>query len=144
MVEWFINHPIMRMLRLPASDAFGRFVLRAAAGAIFIYHGYPKLVGPGAAMTVQFFGSIGIPAPEFFAPFVGFVELVGGVCLILGLITRFWAAGLAIDMMVAILAAKGLSSWRAIEFELILLAAALFLFFAGAGRWSIDSRFVRR
>jgi putative oxidoreductase len=133
-------NPVMAALRQKQSSALGLFILRLATGAIFIYHGWPKLSSP--AGIIGFFGKIGIPAPEFFVPFVGFVEVVGGLCLILGLITRFWAAGLAIDMAVAILAAKGLAKFTGYEFELLLLAVSLFLFFHGAGRWSVDARIV--
>lgn len=144
MIDWFNHHPIMKALRTDASTNLGKLILRLGVGAVFIYHGYPKLVAPTAVMAVGFFTKIGVPAPGFFAPFVGVVELVGGICLILGLITRFWAAGLVIDMAVAILGAKGLAKWVGIEFELTLLVSSLLLFLSGAGAYSVDSKLVKK
>ena len=49
---------------------------------------------------------MGIPAPEILTPFVSGVEFVGGLLLLLGLLTRFAAVPLMIVMVVAIIAAK--------------------------------------
>jgi putative oxidoreductase len=143
MMHKLMHNRVMVELRKKCSADIGLLVLRTAAGAIFMYHGYPKLFG-GTAMVAKFFASIGIPLAGFFAPFVGVVEFFGGLMLILGLGTRFWGLGLAIDMAVAILAAKGLSSWKGIEFELILMASSLQLLLTGAGDYSLDAWLMKR
>ena len=64
--------------------------------------------------TVTFFTELGIPFPEANAAFVASLELVGGICLILGLLTRFMSAGLLGTMVVALLTAdkeRFLESW---------------------------------
>jgi len=64
--------------------------------------------------TVTFFTELGIPFPQANAALVATLELVGGVCLILGLLTRLFATGLATTMVVALLTAdKGrfVESW---------------------------------
>jgi putative oxidoreductase len=60
----------------------------------------------GLGGVAQFFGSVGIPLPEVSAFIVAFVELVGGIGLILGVFTRYWALLLSIVMIVAIFTVK--------------------------------------
>ncbi len=129
-------------LRRPWTAALGLLALRATVGVTFLVHGLPKL--QNTAMTVGFFEKIGIPAPAFFAPFVGVVETVGGALLVIGLLSRVWGAAFVINMAVAILAAKGLSSYMGYEFELLLAAASLLVFLHGPGAWSLDAMLLKR
>ncbi len=55
--------------------------------------------------VIKFFGSMGIPYPEYMAPFVAWLELAGGICLMIGLASRFIAIPLAITMVVALFTA---------------------------------------
>jgi putative oxidoreductase len=103
--------------------------------------------------TVTFFTELGIPFPEANAAFVATLELVGGLCLILGLLTRLFATGLATTMVVALMTAdkeRFLESWKtasdisptdisAFVFLLFLLWLALY----GPGPVSLD-RFLSR
>jgi putative oxidoreductase len=138
-----MHHPLMAHLRRPGNADWATFVLRLALGSVMVYHGYPKLF-VNAAGTVAFFSKIGIPAAGFFAPFVGLVEFFGGLLLILGLGVRLWGLALAIDMAVAILVAKGLSSWKGLEFELSLMAMAVSLLLTGGGACSLDAWLMKR
>jgi putative oxidoreductase len=71
---------------------------------------------------------------------------VGAALLVLGLVTRIVALGLAVDMLVAILLVKRRMAKKAFmerdgtgwEFEFALLAAALALVFMGTGRIALD------
>jgi putative oxidoreductase len=92
----------------------------------------------------MFFGKLGIPLPGLLAPLVAVVEFVGGLGLILGLGTRFWSAGHAIIMIVAILKAKGLSTFKGFELEFLLLGASLGLFLMGPGAYSLDDRILKK
>jgi uncharacterized membrane protein YphA (DoxX/SURF4 family) len=60
--------------------------------------------------TVTFFTELGIPFPQANAAFVASLELVGGICLIVGLLTRLMSAGLLSTMVVALLTADRLAT----------------------------------
>jgi putative oxidoreductase len=78
--------------------------VRVVVGWVFLRSGWEKLqVLP---RMVENFRSWGIPAPEIVTPFVSGVEFVGGLVLLLGLLTRFAAVPMMIVMVVAIIAAK--------------------------------------
>jgi putative oxidoreductase len=99
--------------------------------------------------VVGFFDSLGIPFTAFNAGLVAPMETVGGIMLILGLFTRFFASGLSITMVVALLTADTadfLSSWSsASEISPTDVAAFTFLLFLlwlvfyGAGKLSLDA-----
>src|SRR5438128_2283109 len=77
----------------PAATLF----IRLAAGAVFLTEGIQKFLYPDA-LGIGRFTKIGIPAPQFFAPFVGVVEIVCGALFLAGLLTRLAAIPLVIDM----------------------------------------------
>ena len=74
-------------------------VARLCVGLVFVTTGFGKL--QHLDRVIEFFRSLGIPAPELQAPFVAATELSCGLLLILGLATRFAAIPLAITMVVA-------------------------------------------
>jgi putative oxidoreductase len=98
---------------------------------------------------IQFFESLGIPLPAFNAYLVASMELVGGLALILGLFTRFFASGLSVTMVVALLTADTadfIASWgSAGEMSPTDVTAFTFLLFLiwlvayGAGKLSLDA-----
>jgi putative oxidoreductase len=78
--------------------------VRITVGVVFMGTGWTKLHNLPA--ITKNFAALGIPAPEILTPFVSGVEFVGGLLLLLGLLTRFAAVPLMIVMVVAIIAAK--------------------------------------
>jgi putative oxidoreductase len=127
-------------------------VLRFAIGITFALHGAQKLfdlfaLDPhGINGTTQWFHFLGIPAPHFMAYFVGLTEFVGGLCLVLGLLTPMVGAALCIDMLVAIAtynASNGFftespnGGW---ELDAILAITTISVAMLGAGQWSLDAR----
>ena len=78
--------------------------VRITVGVVFMGTGWTKLQNLPA--ITRNFTAMGIPAPEILTPFVSGVEFVGGLLLLLGLLTRFAAVPLMIVMVVAIIAAK--------------------------------------
>jgi len=125
----------------PASPAASvvATVVRLAAGAILIGFGQSKFAHH--AKEVRAFDRYGLPAPDVFTYTIGTVELVGGILLVLGLLTRIVAFGLA-GNMVGALATGGRVDGGFVNLALapMLLVAMLFLVWAGAGRFSLDER----
>ena len=125
----------------------GLTILRLVVGAVFIAHGAQKFFVYGLGGVTGAFTQMGVPAPGVTAPLVAFVELFGGVALVLGLLTRLAAVGLAFVMLGAILFVKlggGFFAPNGVEFELTLLAGVLALAFTGPGEFSIDRAIARR
>ena len=126
-------------------------LVRLLVGLVFLSEGIQKFLFP-AALGVGRFTRIGIPAPGFFAPFVGAVEVGCGVLLVLGLLTRLAAVPLLIDIVVAIVTTKipmllthGL--WAAAHesrTDYCMLLGSVFLLIVGGGRWSLDAWWRRR
>src|SRR4026207_825946 len=79
-------------------------VIRAMAGAVFFWEGILKFVYVNQG--VGRFTKLGLPFPVFTANFVGGLEIVGGLLLILGLGTRLIAIPFIIEMLVAMLSTK--------------------------------------
>jgi putative oxidoreductase len=82
----------------------GPLAVRVVVGWVFLWSGWQKLqILP---RMIENFRSWGIPAPEILTPFVSGVEFIGGLLLLLGLLTRFAAVPMMIVMLVAIVSAK--------------------------------------
>lgn len=121
----------------------GPLVTRIVVGIIFLVHGWMK-VGMGIAGTAGFLASLGIPAASLFAVLLIIGEVVGGIALILGIGTRFWAAVGVIISLVALFTvhiSKGfLIGNGGYEFILLIGAVMLSLVVMGAGKYSVDAK----
>ncbi len=109
--------------------------LRAAIGVIFILHGSGKL-NPGFSGFLT--GKLGFP-PEMQIP-IALAEMVPGILLIAGVLTRISASMLAIVMLGAIFYVKkaaNITGEGGFESDLILLAGTLVVIVAGPGRVSL-------
>lgn len=116
----------------------GLFLVRLGLAAVFIGHGWAKLQNIDG--TTQFFSSLGLSM--FWVYIVALVEFLGGIAMLIGLLSRFAGLLLAINMFVAIYLVKwpkGLLGGY--EFELMLLLGALAIHLAGPGKYSIWKKF---
>jgi len=121
-------------------------LVRLIVGAVFLSEGIQKFLYPDA-LGVGRFTKIGIPAPEVMAPFVGVCEVACGVLFLLGLLTRFAAVTMIIDMLVAISTTKVPmllhdGFWKMAHearTDWAMLLGSLFLLMVGAGSWSFDA-----
>lgn len=125
--------------------------IRIGVGLTFIFSGWSKL----SNFAVPFFTQLGIPLPGVMGPFITFLELIGGLCILLGVGTRVFGALLICDMIVAILVARlggqqgllalGLpNGWNSIRTELLLLLGSLSLVFSGPGPASVETNVLKR
>ena len=122
-------------------------VLRVVLGITFIMHGGQKIFVYGFDGVAGSFAQMGIPAAGLMGPFVALVEFVGGIAIVLGLLTRLAALGLAATMIVAILTVHlkaGFFNPGGIEFPLSLLGTAITLAITGAGAFSLDAVLAKR
>ena len=119
-------------------------VVRLIVGFIMAAHGLQKLV-QGPAGFGQVLAGLGVPLPVVMGYVVTLVELVGGILLILGLLSRLAAALLTINLIVAISLVKvnvGLiappQSGAGAELDLALIAGFLVVLLMGPGGLSLD------
>lgn len=131
--------PLARLAALAPLSA------RVIVGVIMFAHGLQKLLG-GPANFGGALEGMGVPLPVLMAFVVTLVEVVGGLLLIVGLLSRLSALLLTIDLVVAILLVKlsiGLiapqgTPGAGAELDLALIAGLLVVLFAGPGRLSAD------
>jgi putative oxidoreductase len=95
---------------------------------------------PGFVESIK---ALGFPAPELFAWAAGLSELLGGICIAVGLGTRINSIILTITMAVAVFARHHGHPFYIKEIAAIYLACAVFFAFSGAGKYSLD-RFLSR
>src|SRR3954465_4333872 len=82
---------------------WGIALLRIVVGIVFVMHGQQKLFEMGVGGGSGFFVSLGVPAPQVAAVVVSLLETVGGVALILGVLTQLFGLLLPGYMLVALL-----------------------------------------
>jgi putative oxidoreductase len=83
---------------------FPPILTRLSLGILFLETGWGKV--HNFEKVIEYFTSLGIPAPSFNAHFVGFTELICGTLLLIGLATRLASIPLIISMIVAVITAK--------------------------------------
>lgn len=116
-------------------------LLRIVAGGFMIPHGWGKIFG-GTAGTAQFFAKIGLEPAHLLAIVAGSQEVLGGLCIALGLLTRFWAAGAVILLGVAAASVHWSNGFSIMnggyEYAVFWMVAMIFILFQGGGRFSVD------
>jgi putative oxidoreductase len=153
-LTWLVN---------PSSDGPASVLfLRLMAGGVFLWEGILKFVYVNQG--VGRFTKLGMPFPHFTANFVGYLEIVGGLLLLSGLMTRLISIPFIIEMIVAILSTKislylGTSPlplppsppqfgmWAVlheVRSEYAQLLTTAFLLVNGPGKWSLDALLQRK
>jgi putative oxidoreductase len=146
---------------LRSSESGWTILVRLLVGlVVFVPEGIQKLIMPDVLGAGRF-AKIGIPYPDIMGPFVGTVEIVCGLLIILGLLTRLASIPLIIIMIVALVSTKlpillghdvGMfhlaadikrtgfwSTMHESRADLTMLLGCVYLLIVGAGRWSVDA-----
>ena len=120
--------------------------IRIALALIFVVHGSRTLFGVwgggGLASAGEHLAAHGVIPGEFWAVIAGLLGLFGGIALFIGLLTRWVAAAMAIEMIVLLIAIDLRAGFWAtqggVEFPLIVLASLLSLVLLGAQHYAVD------
>jgi putative oxidoreductase len=123
---------------LPVAETLVRIVV----GVMFLMHVMTKFGMGAGTVATNVFAKNGIEPALMWTYFIMFLELIGGIGLILGLFTRFFAAALAIEMLVALLVVHlphGYSASRGgYEYVLLIGAVCFAIAMRGGGPYSVD------
>jgi len=125
---------INAMSRFCLNRSLGFVFIRVAVGLVFFMHGWNKVnnLSMVEGMFVHFGlgGGMGI--------FIAWLEVLGGLSLILGLLTRVFGVIFGIEMLVAIfLTGFGRGLYQPHELEIVLMLLSFGLALAGSGRYSL-------
>ena len=157
-----MNNQINWLLHPPLDGPRATIMIRVMAGTVFLWEGILKFVY--ANQGVGRFTKLGFPAPHFTATADAWLEIIGGLLLVTGLMTRLIAIPFMIEMLVAMASTKipmylgtsplplppvppQIGLWAVlheIRSEYAQLASCAFLLLAGPGRWSLDALLARR
>ena len=120
---------------------FGPLPIRIMAGLTLMLHGLPKITDiPGVQ---NFFPNIGLP-PELAIP-VALLEVIGGLAILFGILTRIASGLFIIEMIGAVVVAKLSKGFvGGYELELLIMAICISLFITGPGRISIEYEVLKR
>jgi len=92
------------LLTPPVTGSSNILIIRLLAGGVFFWEGMLKFVYVNQG--VGRFTKLGFPFPVTTAHFVASAEIIGGLFLLVGLLTRATAFFFVIQMMVAVLSTK--------------------------------------
>ncbi len=120
-------------------------LVRITAGLMLIPHGWPKLmmgIGPVAQNALM---KRGIAPAEPLAVILNAIETLGGLCIALGLFTRFFAAAVTIEMAVIVYHHLPVFGWtaRGYEYPLMWGLMMLAIVLRGGGPYSLDRQLGR-
>lgn len=155
---------IDRQFWLSPGEGRWSILVRLSLAGVFFPEGIQKLIYADELGAGRFEG-IGIPWAAFAGPLVGWVELICGALLLIGLLGRLASIPLIVIMIVAIISTKipilmgeewlifslrdldryGFWSFaHETRTDWAMLLGAIFVLLSGSGRWSLDERLFAR
>lgn len=117
---------------------FALLVLRVFLGLAMIFMGVMKI--PPSEEMVELVARIGFPMPHLFATIAGLLEIVGGVCLVLGIFTRWGALFIMVVVLTAVIFVHANDPFRVRFLPLLVLFTSFQFLLIGAGKISIDAK----
>jgi len=150
------------LFKPPVNGPSVNIIIRFLAGSIFLTEGIIKFLF--ANQGVGRFTKIGIPFPDVMAPFIAILEIVGGLLLIVGYLTRVFSILFIIQMLVAVLTTKiavylGISPiikpasppsigiwayFHETRVDYAMIMTTIFLLINGPGKLSVDAELRKR
>lgn len=126
------------------TESAGLLIARIILGVVLIAHGWQKFNEWTIAGTTDAFTGMGVPAAGIAAPIAAAIELVGGILILIGLITRIAAALVALQMVGAGIWGGHFSSGVMVtengwELVMVIAAVAVILLAAGPGQYAADN-----
>jgi len=119
-------------------------LVRVVVGIMFLMHVSVKFKIGAAAVAANVMAKSGLEPALGFAYVAMALELIGGVCLIIGLFTRFFAAALAIEMLIALIfyhLPKGYAAGGGgYEYVLLIGVVCFTIAMRGGGPYSVDAK----
>lgn len=157
-----VKDKLMWLTKSPGEGPASILALRLMAGGVFFWEGILKFVYVNQG--VGRFTKLGMPMPHFTADFVAYLEIVGGMLVLSGLLTRLISIPFIVEMIVAILSTKislylgtsplplpaappKVGMWAVlheVRSEYAQLLTMIFLMINGPGRWSLDALLGRK
>lgn len=138
-----------QLSRLNMGSGAAQSALRVVVGVLLAWHGYRKFAD-GLDGFEGFLSFLELPAPGLLAIVVALLELVGGIMLALGLLTRLVSLAFVVEFALIVVWVKLIklepvllagTDQPALEIDLLNLASALFFLFAGPGSIAADTMF---
>ena len=126
---------------LPSGAAL--LAIRLVMGPMLAYHGYRKL-DAGVGKFVATVARNGFPLPEVLARATIVIELVGGICIALGLLSRLWGALITLQFLLIVAQVKwdvgliGPPGRTGFELDLLYAVTAAAVLLAGPGLLALD------
>jgi uncharacterized membrane protein YphA (DoxX/SURF4 family) len=131
--------------KITATNQVPTLIPRLIVGLIFLSEGIQKFLFSDIVGTGRF-AKIGFSNPEFWATFTGWIEIICGVLIFVGILTRLASIPLLIDMIVAFITTKypllvdkgfwAMAHDYRTDFAMTMLL--LFLLKYGSGKYSLD------
>jgi putative oxidoreductase len=121
--------------------------MRAVVGLMLVPHGIEKLTRGVSVFATGNPTRLGLYPPTLWAWIVVLIEIVGGICIALGLFTRFFAAAAAIELAVVTFGVHS-SAWfwtgRGMEYPFLWGCMLLIIALRGGGEISLDRKLLTR
>jgi uncharacterized membrane protein YphA (DoxX/SURF4 family) len=134
---------------LYTDDLKTTILIRLMVGMVFLSEGIQKFIFPAISGAGRF-EKIGLPNPEFLGIFVGTFEIISGILIIIGFLTRLASIPTMIIMIVAIVTTKSEVLQNDGFWEMMhgsrtdwsMLLGSIYLIIRGGGKWSLDRKFM--
>jgi putative oxidoreductase len=128
--EWFEN-----------KREYGLVAIRLVVGAYLVYVQQNNVFNPESmAGVAQYFDTLNIPMPALSAYVSVYAQFIAGLLFIVGAFTRYAAAAMVINFVVAFIAVDFHRTYPQSFPAQIMLSSAILFLFCGSGPWSVDHR----